>query len=558
MNHQATPDLRRRLRQILGSSLGVALFLSIASSVLMLGIPLYSMQLFDRVVPTGHFETLLLLSAVLFLVIAVWGVLESLRGMLMARLGTRLGDRIGREIIVAAADQGRPAGRALGELEQVRHTVCGPTMQSIAELPWLPTGLIALTALHPMLGLVTVVSAVVLGLLGWCSNVAARQRLRSASEFGYEAHQRGEAVTRSADLVRAMGMLPQLLERFQAAQRQSLLLQQQANTGSAWLGGLVRAARLLVQASIMGVAAWLIVAGELTPGALIAGSILASRTLAPLEQLVSNWGNLIKTSQSLERLAQITTARDDVARSGASTLPPGPLTAEAIGMISDSGRPLLANVSFALEPGTILGVVGPSGAGKTTLCRLLAGCAKARRGAVRLAGADLAELPADARAGLIGYLPQEPTLFAGTIAENIARMTVDPDPERVAAAARLAGVQDLILRLPQGYDTVLTEAGLPLSGGQRQRLGLARALYGSPRVVVLDEPNASLDGPGEAALLHAVRRLKQHGVIVVFVTHRPSVLSHADRVLVLENGVVARFGARDEVMPTLIQPARAA
>jgi PrtD family type I secretion system ABC transporter len=557
MHHQAL-DLRRRLRQILGSSLGVALFLSIASSVLMLGIPVYSMQLFDRVVPTGHFETLLLLSAVLLLVIVVWGVFESLRGMLMARLGTRLGDRIGSEILIAAAHHGLPAGRALGELEQVRQTICGPTMQSIAELPWLPTGLIALTFLHPMLGLVSLLSALVLGLLGWCSNVAARHRLRSANELSHEAHQQGEAVTRCADLARAMGMLPQLLERFQAAQRRSLLLQQQANEGSSWLSGLVRATRLLVQAMIMGVAAWLIVVGDLTPGALLAGSILASRTLAPLEQLLANWSNLIRTSQSLDRLAQIATAHADDVRPGTSTLPLGRLTAEAVRMVSDSGRPLLVNVSCALEPGTGLGVVGPSGAGKTTLCRLLVGCVKAHRGAVRLAGADVAELPPRTRAELIGYLPQEVTVFAGTIAENIARMVINPDAERVAEAARLAGLQDVVLRLPKGYDTILTENGLPLSGGQRQRLGLARALYGGPRLVVLDEPNANLDGPGEATLVRLVKRLKEQGTIVVFVTHRPSVLLDADRVLVLENGAVARLGTRDEVLPTLIRTTRAA
>jgi PrtD family type I secretion system ABC transporter len=558
MKQEATPNLRRRLRQIVGSSLGVALFLSIASSILMLGIPIYSMQLFDRVVPTGHFETLLLLSAVLVLTVVVWGFLEGLRGMLMARLGTRLSDRIGSEIIVAAALEGLPAGRALRELEQVRHTVYGPAMQSIAELPWLPTGLIVLTVLHPMLGLVTLFSAVVLGLLGWCSNIAARDRLLSAHEFACEAHQQGDAVARSADLIRAMGMLPQLLERFQSTQRLSLLLQQQANESTGWLGGLVRATRLLVQAAIMGVAAWLIVERQLTPGALIAGSILASRTLAPLEQLLANWCSLIKASQSLDRLARMATAHKGDARSAWPALPPGQLTAEAVGMVSDEGRPLLVNVSFALEPGTVLGIVGPSGAGKTTLCRLLAGCTKPRRGAVRLAGAELAELPLQTRAALIGYLPQEPVLFAGTIAENIARMVVTPDPERVAEAARLAGIQDLILRLPRGYDTVLAEGGLPLSGGQRQRLGLARAIYGQPSLIILDEPNAGLDGVGESALLHAVQKLKSGGAIVVLVTHRPSALLHADLVLMLENGIVARLGPREEVLPGLIQQTRVA
>jgi PrtD family type I secretion system ABC transporter len=539
--------------------LALCVALSVGGSLLQLAVPLYSLQVYDRVLPSGHLETLLLLSLMAATTLLVIGVLDALKAAVLQRLATRVGDRLGREVLSAVATGGGSAGAGLRELETVRAVLAGPATAALFELPWLPLAVAVTWLLHPTLGAFTAAAVLFLLLLGGINHALTRPRVRRAHELGLEAQTRGEAVSRHGDVVRAMGLLPALEARFAEVQSRALLLQQRAGEHGGWLNGLVRATRLAVQAAAMGLGAWLVVADEMTPGALIAGTILVSRALAPVEQALFGWRGLVQLRDSLGRLESLL-ARG--ARRGPAPMPlPAPrgrLELEGVGMATPEGRALLRDVSLALPAGTALAVVGPSAAGKTTLCRLIAGCVAPSRGRLRLDGADYVHLAPEQRGPHVGYLPQEPALFAGTVAANIARMVPRPDPERVVDAARLAGVHEMVLGLPEGYDTVLGEGGLPLSGGQRQRVALARALYGSPRLVVLDEPNSNLDPAGEAALVEALKGLKAAGATVVTVTHRPSLVAHADLVLVLEGGAVARLGPRDEVMRALMRPARAA
>ena len=322
--------------------------------------------------------------------------------------------------------------------------------------------------------------------------------------------------------------------------------------------GVTRALRLWVQIGVMGLGAWLVLRSELTTGAMLASSILLSKALAPVEQMVGTWRTIGGSRESWRRVRDLLTTGADTPARVSLPQATGRLTVEAASVHGNGGRVLLRDVGFALEPGECLAVVGPSGAGKSTLARLLAGVVNPAEGAVRLDGARLDHYPHAELGAQVGYLPQEAMLFAGTVAENIARMAEAPDSAAVVEAARLAGAHEMILRLSDGYATRLADGGAPLSGGQRQRLGLARAVFGAPKLIVLDEPNAHLDGQGEAALTSTLARLKQAGATTVLITHRPQALQRADKVLVLEDGMVSRFGPRDTVLPALVRPARAA
>jgi PrtD family type I secretion system ABC transporter len=410
---------------------------------------------------------------------------------------------------------------------------------------------------HPTLGAFGLGSALVLVALAVAGDLAARRRLADANRLAPRAQAQVDALGRQREVVAAMGLLPALQARFSRLHDEVLVLQQGAQARAGRITGLARAARFLIQVGVMALGAMLVLRGELTGGGMIASSILLSRALAPVEQLLAGWRSLVAGRESWGRLKALLAHAPD--GSAALPLPParGAVALEGAAYAAN-GRAVLRPITLAIRPGEHVGVVGSSGAGKSTLCRLIVGALPASEGTVRCDGVDIAT---QARATLgpgVGYLPQSPGLFAGTVAENIARLAPEPDAEAVVAAAKAAGVHELILRLPQGYDTPLGEEGAPLSAGQRQRIGLARALYGEPKLVVLDEPNAHLDGAGEAALAGALAWLKERAATVILVTHRINILRHADRVLVLENGAVDKFGPRDAVLAELLRPTKVA
>ena len=554
----ATGDLspRQMVGRAIRSPLALAAGISMAVSIMMLAVPLFSLQVFDRVLGSGSRETLLALVLVTALALLALGLLESVRSSVLARLSTRLGARLSTPLLAAGVLTGDP-GQGLRDLTQLRQTLAGPALTALFDAPWLPIALTLVWLLHPMLGWFGLASALLLTVLAVLGDVAARRRLQEANRLAPKAQRQVEALGRQREVVAAMGLLPNLQARFGHLHDQVLVLQQRANERGGHVTGAARSARLMIQAGVMALGALLVLRGELTGGGMIAASILLSRALAPIEQMLSGWRSLVQASECWQRL-QVLLAH---APSGRDPLPlPAPEGAVALERVAYAvdGRAVLRPSSLMIEPGEFLGVVGPSGAGKSTLCRLMIGALQPTAGVIRLDGVDIATQSRAVLGPHIGYLPQHPGLFAGTVAENIARMAPEPDAQGVVAAAKAAGVHELILDLPQGYDTVLGEDGAPLSAGQRQRLGLARALFGAPRLVILDEPNAHLDGAGEQALADALAWLKALRSTVVLVTHRLNILRHADRILVLENGGIDRVGPRETVLARLVRPARAA
>lgn len=534
----------------------LAAVVSVAIGVLMLAVPIFSLQVFDRVLGSGSRETLLALTLITALALLVLGLLEAVRGSVLARLSTRLGARLSGPLLAAGALAGDP-GQGLRDLTQLRQTLSGPALTALFDAPWLPVALALVWLMHPTLGLFGVGSALVLLMLAVVGELAARRRLAAANRLTPLAQHQVEALGRQREVVAAMGLLPALQRRFARHHDRVLILQQEAQVRAGRVSGVARASRLLIQAGVMGLGALLVIDGELTGGGMIAASILLSRALAPVEQMLAGWRSLLAGRESWQRLKVLLAQTPPGAEALPLPAPEGRVSFEEAGYEA-GGRTVLRPTSFRIGAGEFLGVVGASGAGKSTLCRLMVGALPCSSGVVRFDGADIATQSRAVLGPHVGYLPQSPGLFAGSVAENIARLEPEPDPAAVVAAARAAGVHEAVLHLPQGYDTMLGEEGAPLSAGQRQRLGLARALYGSPRLVVLDEPNAHLDAAGEQALSAALAWLKTRRSSVVLVTHRLNILRHADRVLVLENGAIERIGPRDEVLNQILRPARAA
>ena len=538
------------------SPLAVAGLVSFAISVLMLAVPMFSLQVYDRVLGSGSVDTLIALVLITGLALSTLGMLDTVRTAVLARLSTRLGERLSTRILAAGALTGDP-GQGLRDLTQLRQTLAGPALTALFDAPWLPLALGLIWLLHPSLGYFGLASAVVLIVLAVMGDLVARRRLRSANRLTPLAQRQVDALGRQREVVTAMGLLPNLQARFANLHDQVLVLQQRAYERGGLVSGLARSARLMIQAGVMALGALLVLRSEMTPGGMIASSILLSRALAPIEQMLSGWRSLVQGGECWQRLKVLLAHVPAGADALPLPAPQGAVALERVGFDVDQ-RTILRPTSLTIEPGEFLGIVGPSGAGKSTLCRLMIGVLKPSAGTIRLDGVDIATQSRDVLGPHVGYLPQHTGLFAGTIAENIARMAVRPDPKQVVAAARAAGVHELILQLPKGYDTQLGDDGAPLSAGQRQRLGLARTIYGQPKLVVLDEPNAHLDGAGEQALAGALRVLKEQKATVVLVTHRLNILRHADRIMVMENGGIERVGGRDKILGELVRPARAA
>lgn len=537
------------------AALGWAAAFSLPINLLALTTSLYMMQVYDRVLASGSLATLSYLSLIALAAIALSGALDLVRARLLATAADWLDRRIGPALLERMVD-GALAGRAgQAELLQDLGKLCGALGNGIVflfDIPWVPVYLGLIYLLHPLLGHVAAASALLLLGLALLNDRIARPAVKKATDASLLARATVAAAVRNAETVEAMHLLPGLERRWSRDHGMALDQQMAAARSASILLAATRAMRQAMQVAILGTGAWLVVWHDMGAGAMLAASLVVGRALAPLEQAIGGWRQLATGWEAWHRL---TAAFKHQPRRDGGALPlptpAGRLQVQGIVYrLPGQDRPVLNGVSFEAVPGEAVAVVGPSAAGKSTLARLAVGLHPPLIGTVRLDGSDLFQWRRDDIGRHIGYLAQDVGLFAGTVAENIARMD-SPDPQAVVAAARMADCHAMIQRLPKGYDTEIGEGGVFLSGGQRQRIGLARALYGNPKLVVLDEPNANLDADGEQALARAIAALKDRGAIVLVIGHRPGTLALADRIVALRDGRVEAFGPRAEVLEAL-------
>jgi PrtD family type I secretion system ABC transporter len=538
-----------------------ALAFSLAINMLFLAGPLYMLQVYDRVVSSGSVTTLVMLTLALVLAYLTLVGLDVVRARVLTRASIRLDQRIAGRIMTAIIDRSPMAGGARSQLlrdfDTFRQTITGPGIHALFDLPWAPLYLAVIFLLHPLLGAFAVAGAVVLVLLALLNERIVNPPLTEANRAATQNYTFTEMGLRNTEVVRAMGMTEGLLKRWRKDRDRMLERQVTASDRAAAMQATIRFFRLTMQSVILGLGAYLVIERMATGGAMFAASMLMGRALQPVEQIVGSWRTLNAARGSYFRVRQLLAASPRRSAGVALPRPKGRLSVEGMSfMVPGLSKPLLRNVTFAIEPGDILGVIGPSGAGKSTLARHLVGVLAPTSGAVRLDGADVSAWARTTLGQYVGYLPQDIELFADTVAANISRFQVGDDEEPIRAA-NLAGVHDMILHLSNGYDTQVGEGGAVLSGGYRQRIALARAVYGSPSLVVLDEPSSNLDADGDTALANCIMQLKQNGVTVVLVSHRPSTIGVVDKILVLRDGAVEMFGSRVEVMARLTRPAAA-
>lgn len=519
---------------------------------------LYMMQVYDRVVPTGGLTTLVLVTVVAVFALAALASLDWLRGRLMLRAGLRLDRMLSGKVLARVVDlQAKaPSTQALREFDNVRAAISGQGMLALFDAPWTPIYLLCCFLLHPAIGLLTLVGGGVLFVLAWLNERDTRPRLKKAIHSQNHAYAAQEGVAAQAEVVRALGMRQSSIARQVAQRTQATAAQADAQLAGGRYSGAIKFLRLAMQSAALGLAAYLAVKSEISPGSIIASSVLLSRAVAPIELLVGVWPSLVQAVASWKTLTDLFASTASVERER-TTLPSpkGRVQVEGVSVkFPDTEVPQLRGVSFALKPGQTLGVVGASGSGKTTLARVVAGALKPQAGAVRLDGAEYDAREGDELARWIGYLPQIPSLFAGSIKDNISRFSTATGIDQETAdkgavqAAMAAGAHELILRLPNGYDTLLGPFGQGLSAGQAQRVALARALYGDPVLLVLDEPNSNLDQEGEAALMQAILAASARSAAVIIIAHRAGVLARVDRLLMMREGVVQLEGPREEVL----------
>jgi ATP-binding cassette subfamily C exporter for protease/lipase len=527
-------------------------------NILMLVPSIYMLEVYDRVLVSRNETTLYVLSAMVLGLFALISVLEYIRSMVVIRIGAKMDTFLNNRVYTAAFEQnlrssGVNAGQALNDLTTIRQFVTGNGMFAFFDAPWFPIYLLVIFVFNFWMGLFAFVSVVLLVGLAWLNEIVSRKPLAEANGTAIRSSNMATNNLRNAEVIEAMGMLPNMRKRWYGQHVKFLKLQAEASQKASRVSSITKFVRIAVQSLILGVGALLVIMGEVTSGMMIAGSILLGRALAPVEQIIGVWRQWSSVVSAYHRLQKL--LGDNPPREAGMELPrpEGALSVEGVTAAPPMAAvAVLKSVSFQINPGDCLGVIGPSGSGKSTLARLLVGVWRAAVGKVRLDGADVFLWNKDELGPHMGYLPQDIELFAGTISENIARFG-EVDAEQVVAAAKLAGVHELILRLPEGYDTPIGDGGLGLSGGEKQRLGLARALYGEPSLIVLDEPNSNLDDIGEIALTQAIIRLRQMRKTVILISHRPSIIRETNKLLVLRDGMVSAFGPTDQVLKDLAQ-----
>ncbi|SQG00503.1 type I secretion system ATPase [Paucimonas lemoignei] len=549
-------SLQAALKACKSSFISVGIF-SLFVNALMLVPTFYMLQVYGRVVTSGSISTLVMLTIIMTILVITMGSLEWIRSRIMVRVSTKLDVLLSRDVYRASFKRALESGgmdasaQPLNDLTGLRQFITGNGLFAFFDAPWLPIYIAVMFMFHPWYGWVAIGSAIILLILAYLNEKGTGKALGEANKENIAATLQTTKNLRNAEVIESMGMLSTLIQRWSNRQRKVLVLQSFASDKGGIVSSVSKTFRMLIQSLILGLGAYLAVNHEISPGLVIAGSVLLGRALAPIDLIIGSWKGFIAARSQYDRLNGIM----DKLQAEPERMPlPAPqghvLVDNLIIGAPGSKTPILRGISFGVPAGSVVGIIGPSASGKSTLARALMGVWVPQHGTVRLDGADISNWDKEQLGPYIGYLPQDIELFEGSISENIARFA-DVDADKVVKAAKTAGVHEMILLLPEGYDTVIGSEGVNLSGGQRQRVGLARAIYGTPRLILLDEPNSNLDEVGERALASAIHELKQTGSTIFVITHRTTILSQLDRILVMNAGGVSMYGPRDQVMEEL-------
>jgi len=546
-------DLLNKAQRAVAPHVGYLFIFSLFINLLYLSSSLYMMQIYDRVIPGARIETLVFLTLILVLALAALSALEAVRSYILVRMGLKLDADVSSRILLAALNQrtiGRPEERtqAVRDFDSFRGFITGAGISAFLDLPWVPIYLIVIFLLHPLLMAVAVAGMAIMILLAWGTDVKTREPIKVANASAARTYAFVDDAIRNRETVTALRMHLDMARSWTDKRREMLALNARAGDRSAVFNSGTKLFRMLMQSSMLCFGAYLVVEHELTSGSMIAASILMGRALAPMEQAVAVWKGFLGARTSIKRVDMLLSSMPREAKATELPPPTGEMTVERlVYTVSREGPPIIKGVSFAIPAGECVSVIGPSGAGKTTLAKLITGCLPPSAGTVRLDGADLMNWSDVQLRRTIGYIPQDVELFTGTVRDNIARFSEAKD-EEVVAAAKAANAHEMILALPKGYETVVSGGAQHLSGGQRQRIGLARALFGEPMLLVLDEPNSHLDGDGDLALAKTLQALKARKCTVILISHRPSTLQLSDKLMVLRDGQIDAYGPTAEVV----------
>lgn len=530
-------------------------------NVLMLSGSLFMLQVYDRVLPSRSVPTLVALIVLVAVLYAFQGVLEAIRARVLTRIGAGIDETIANRVfdcVVRLPLRTRDRGeglQALRDLDQISGFLSGPGPAALFDLPWMPLYVVICFLFHPWIGVAALIGALLLVSLTVLTDRLVRAPTKAMSGFGTKRGAIAQASARNAEVLAAMGMGARLAKSWSQANNAFREAQEQASDLTSGFGAASRILRMMLQSMVLALGAYLVIHQQATPGIIIASSILTSRALAPIELAIAHWKSFLNARQSWQRLDGLFAAFPISEGGMELPSPSSTLAVENISVVAPGGRRVVVeDIGFSLGAGSGIGLIGPSGSGKSSLARALVGVWPLMRGKIRFDGAALEQWPVDAVGRHIGYLPQDVELFAGTVGQNICRFDENASPETIIEAARAAGVHDMILHLPEGYQTEIGESGAALSAGQRQRVALARALFGKPFLVVLDEPNSNLDAAGDQALTRAIEGIKARGGIVIVVAHRPSALAALDHLLVLNGGRQQAFGLKSEIARQALQP----
>lgn len=547
-------DVRRRSRHLYWITAVFSFFVNL----LMLTGPLYMLQVYDRVLGGRSEATLVALTLLVVFLYTLMGILDYARGRLLARIGARFQASLDRRVFDAmirrsAVAKDPVAQTGLSDLESVQRLISSPVVGAAFDLPWSPVFLAGIALFHPWLGILALVGGAVLVAIALLNQVFSKNPMQKATVSGHKANLMSEEIRNEAEMIQSMGMRQSAFLRWQKGRNEALNDSVAASDTSGGFTVLTKSLRLFLQSAMLGLGAYLVLNANLSPGAMIAASILMGRALAPIELALGQWALVQRAIKGWHNLAELLAKVRPEQERTALPQPKAVLDVQNLVVVAPGEKtPQLRNVSFRLRPGQALGIIGPSGSGKSTLAKALTGAWKPANGTVRLDGASIDQYDPDVLGRHIGYLPQRVQLFEGTIAQNIARLSTEPDAEKVVRAAQKAAAHDLIVKFPDGYDTQVSPGGGRLSGGQMQRIALARALYDDPVIVILDEPNSNLDNEGSVALNKAIKQLKSEGKSVMIMAHRPAAIQECEMLLVIDQGVQTAFGPKDKVLQEMV------